>query len=330
MAREAHTTEGFDSPTGLPKNDAERRRWQDENRAWWEKHPMRYDWKQSVLFDEFSKEFYMEIDHRFFSNVKQFMPWSKTPFDPLIDFDGLAEKDVLEIGTGNGSHAQLLARHARSYVGIDITDYAVKSTSERMKRFGIDNAKIVPMDAENMEFDDESFDYIWTWGVVHHSSNTEAILKEMRRVLRPGGMAVTMVYHRGFWNYHISGGLFRGIIKGDLWRMRSLHKSVQKHTDGAIARYYSAREWHFLVSRYFDVKKILVLGSKAEIIPLPGGKVKSVLLACVPNPLSRFLTNQCRFGSFLVSILEKERIDVVNRERSAKKANRSSAEEDLP
>lgn len=312
MTREAHTTKGFDRPTDFPKSEAERRRWQDENRSWWEKHPMRYDWNHSVPFKEFSNEFFEEIDRRFFANVKQFMPWCKTPFDPLINFDDLANKDVLEIGTGNGSHAQLLARHARSYAGIDITDYAVKSTSERMHRFGINNARILRMDAENMSFDDESFDYIWTWGVVHHSSNTEAILAEMRRVLRPGGTAVTMVYRRGLWNYYISGGIFRGIIKGDLWGTGSLHNCIQKHTDGAIARYYSAREWRLLASRYFDVKKILVYGSKAELIPLPGGKVKSAVLACVPNLLSRFLTNNCRFGGFLVSVLEKGRIDILN------------------
>lgn len=114
---------GFNNPTSSPRNVHQKCKWQDENRTWWEKHPMRYDWNQSVLFEEFSKGFFMEIDRRLYSNVKQFMPWDKIPFDPLIDFDGLAKKDVLEIGTGNGSHAELLAQHAKSYVGIDITDY---------------------------------------------------------------------------------------------------------------------------------------------------------------------------------------------------------------
>jgi len=49
----------------------------------------------------------------------------------------------------------------------------------------------------------------------------------------------------------------------------------------------------------------------------------------VPNRLSRFLTNQCRFGSFLVSVLEKGRIDILNQERFARKWNRSPAEEEL-
>ena len=49
----------------------------------------------------------------------------------------------------------------------------------------------------------------------------------------------------------------------------------------------------------------MVFGSKAEIIPLPGGNAKKVVMACIPNGLSRFLTNRCKMGSFLVSALKK-------------------------
>jgi len=298
--------EGFDKPTSLPTNSTQQKQWQDENRTWWEKHPMRYDWKKTISFQEFSRDFFWEIDSRFFSNVKQFMPWRRIPFDPLIDFDALSDKDVFEIGTGNGSHAQLLAEHAKSYTGIDITDYAVRSTSERMKCFGINNAKAVRMDAERIQFDDESFDFIWSWGVIHHSSNTERILEEMYRVLRPKGTVVTMVYHRNFWNYYVICGLFLGVIKGDLFRTRSLHKTVQKHTDGAIARYYTISEWRSLVSRYFGIRRIQIYGSKAELVPLPSARFKTAVLALIPNRLSRFLTNRCKLGGFLVSILEKK------------------------
>lgn len=138
MKRVKEKINGFNKPTDLPQDDSRRQQWQAQNRDWWEKHPMRYDWKDQIEYEEFSYEFFKEIDRRFFSNVHDYMPWNKIPFDPLIDFESLAQKDVLEIGVGNGSHAQLLAQHAKSYTGIDITSYAVKSTSERMKRFGLD------------------------------------------------------------------------------------------------------------------------------------------------------------------------------------------------
>ena len=133
---------------------------------------MRYDWAQGIDFEEYSKEFFEEIDNRFFSKVIEFMPMKKMPFDALIPFDELSCPDVLEIGVGNGSVAQLLASKSKSFSGIDLTDYAYNSTSKRMETFSI-KANIQQMDAENMTFEDNSFDYIWSWGVIHHSSDTE-------------------------------------------------------------------------------------------------------------------------------------------------------------
>ncbi len=162
MKRDKVKIRRFDHPTGLPQDDARRPQWQEQNRAWWNEHPMRYDWKEPVWFEEFSAEFYREIDRRFFSVSRTFMPWREIPFDPLMDFQSLAQSGVLEIGVGNGNHAQLLSQYAKSYAGIDITSYAVISTSERMKRSGLDKATIMEMDAENKKSDDNSRDYIWT------------------------------------------------------------------------------------------------------------------------------------------------------------------------
>lgn len=157
------------------------------------------------------------------------------------------------------------------------------------------------MDAERMEFPDASFDFIWTWGVIHHSSNTEQILREMRRVLRPGGRGVIMVYHRSFFYYYIFNGMFRGILGGGLLKVRSLHKLVQLHTDGAIARFYTEREWRSLVEHYFVLEDIRIKGQKAELFPFPASCFKDVLMGAIPNALCRFVLNNLRQGSFLVS-----------------------------
>jgi ubiquinone/menaquinone biosynthesis C-methylase UbiE len=269
---------------------------------------MRYDFSESIGWPEFSKEFYEEIDQRFFSDVKNFMPWSERPFDQLLDFDSLHNKDVLEIGVGNGSHAQLISPFCRSYTGIDLTDYAVKSTTERLAhQQASDNShvRLVRMDAEAMEFPSESFDVVWSWGVIHHSAHTRLILEEINRVLRPGGTAITMVYHRSFWNYYILSGLFSGLFRGTLLKTLSFHQARQKFIDGAIARYYSIEEWRQLVGDLFAVKSIKVFGSKAELIPLPDGDLKTIIKSAVPDSLARLLTNGCRQGMFLVSTLHK-------------------------
>ncbi|MDP9159519.1 MAG: class I SAM-dependent methyltransferase [Acidobacteriota bacterium] len=298
------TPPGFSSPTALPKSLEEARQWQEANRAWWEKHPMRYDFEKTLDVPEFSPEFYRHIDQRFFSDAKMFIPWKRIPFDKLIDFDELTRQDVLEIGVGSGSHAQLLAEHARSFVGIDLTAYAVKSTAERMRLRNL-NVKIARMDAENMEFESNSFDFIWSWGVIHHSSNTKKLLQEIQRVLRPGGRAVTMVYHRNFWNYVIVSALLHGILQGGFLKTGSLHNTRQLWIDGAIARFYSVSEWKALVTEFFAVESIQVYGSKAELIVLPKGRIKDFALSIFPDQLSRFFTNRCRMGTFLVTVLRK-------------------------
>lgn len=296
--------EGFSQPTALPKSASEYQTWQAANRQWWESHPMRYDWKDSVPYKEFSKDFYAEIDRRFFSAVALYAPCKGIPFDWLIDFDSLPMKNVLEIGVGSGSHAQLLAAHAKSFVGIDLTEYAVRSTSERMRVFGL-SGTIMQMDAEQLQFPDNSFDLIWTWGVIHHSANTRKVLEEMHRVLRPGGEALVMVYHRTFWEYYVQGAMLAA-LSGQIAKPAGLHKSIQRRTDGALARYYKCSEWRQLVSDLFLVKEIRIYGKKTELVPIPAGKLKDVLVGVIPNTCSRFLTNRCRWGSLLVSRLVKK------------------------
>jgi SAM-dependent methyltransferase len=308
--------QGFDTPTALPKTSDQSVEWQRANRAWWESHPMRYDFTAKVQAKEFSEEFYREIDHRFFSDVKTFMPWVSIPFDPLINFGSLGDKDVLEIGVGNGSHAQVISQFARTYTGIDLTDYAVNSTSRRLqllKNRVKRQPRIMRMDAEKMEFPDETFDFVWSWGVIHHSANTRKILEEIHRVLKPGGTAITMVYHRSFWNYYIFAGLFGGLLRGQLPIKGGVHRARQQLIDGAIARYYNRSEWQAMVSDLFTLEEIKIYGSKSELLPLPSGKFKDILRSIIPNRVARLFTNKCGMGMFLVSKVKKPLPDAIGR-----------------
>lgn len=300
---ERHNPESFASPEQLPQTAHEAQAWQEANRSFWESNPMRYDWKESVGFEPFSKPFYEEIDRRFFSTVKEYMPWRSIPFDNLIDFQALGDKRVLEIGVGSGSHAQLLAAHAGSYAGIDLTEHAVAATSKRLSLFGLPG-DVLRMDAETLAFPDASFDVVWSWGVIHHSSNTRQIVGEIHRVLKPGGSATIMVYHRGWWNYYACGALI-GLVRGDIVRTRSLHRTVQSATDGALARFYSEAGWRQLIGNLFHVDYVVINGNKAEVFPLPGGRVKTAIMNVVPDAVTRLMTSRCRMGCFLISGLVK-------------------------
>ena len=161
------------------------------------------------------------------------------------------------------------------------------------------------MDAETMAFPDNSFDFIWSWGVIHHSANTEQVIREIHRVLRPGGLAVTMVYHRSLWNTFVRGALYYGVLRGDLLKAGSLYKVIQRSTDGALARYYSIKEWRSLLASSFEIKDMFVLGHKSQIIPLPWGKAKQLIMGLLPNTLGRLATNRPSMGYLLVSSFRK-------------------------
>jgi ubiquinone/menaquinone biosynthesis C-methylase UbiE len=296
---------GYSSPTDLPP-EGRRDDWQRLNRAWWEANPMRYDWRRDVGAQEFSAEFYREIDRRFFDDAAHYLPPRTRPFDRVVPFSALPDWDVLEIGVGSGSHAQLLAPSCRTYTGIDLTEYAVTSTRRRFDRFGV-RGRIVRMDAEQLAFADRSFDFIWTWGVIHHSADTSRVLREMWRVLRPGGVATVMVYHRSWLYAYVYAALFRGVVLGG-FRRHSLHELLQLHTDGAIARFYRVDEWRALVASVgFALEEHQIVGQKSEVIMFPAGAVKNALARIIPDAAARAITNSMRQGSFLVSTLRKPR-----------------------
>ncbi|HKQ97113.1 MAG TPA: methyltransferase domain-containing protein [Candidatus Polarisedimenticolia bacterium] len=293
---------GFDTPTALPRDEQDASAWQGANRRWWEAHPMRYEWGGRNPHPEGSREFFREMDARFFEGLSTFLPWKSRPFDPLIDFEHLGTRDVLEIGVGGGSVAQLLAGGARSFAGIDLTDHAVRLTRRRFAAFGL-GGRVLRMDAERLAFGPESFDSIWTWGVIHHTANTRRVLEEMHRVLRPGGRATVMVYHRSFLNYYIGAGLCEGVLGGGFLRNRSLNAQMQNRWDGALARFYTRAEWAREVEGLFAIERQFVCGQPSEVVPLDIDLLRYAASLVTPLAVSRFVTNTCSQGSFLVSQL---------------------------
>ena len=289
----------FDGRVAAPNSAEQAARWLKMNRSWWNTNPMRYDWTETLNIPEFSREYYQEIDRRFLKTVREAHPWRRIPFDDFIDFEWIRDKKVLEIGTGCGTHAQLLATHAGSYTGIDLTDFAVKASSTRLRINGLGD-HIRQMNAEQLEFPDASFDFVWSWGVIHHSSNTRRILEEIWRVLRPGARCTVMVYHRSWWNMMIRGALYYGIVKGGFLRGRSVDQLIQETTDGALARYYTREEWLQETGDLFKTRRMSLMGHKTQLLPLPAGRLKDRVGSVIPDRLGRWLTNRPFFGYMII------------------------------
>ena len=114
---------------------------------------------------------------------------------PFADFNNVRGKKVLEVGVGLGADHQRFAESGAALTGIDLTPRAVNLTRQRFEKLGLES-KLEVGDAENLIFEDNSFDVVYSWGVIHHSPDTKKAANEIYRVLRPGGACKVMIYHR--------------------------------------------------------------------------------------------------------------------------------------
>jgi SAM-dependent methyltransferase len=104
---------------------------------------------------------------------------------------------LLEIGLGYGTVSQLLAERGFEYHGLDIAPGPVEMVRYRLRELGIDPEERVRVgSALDIEHPDESFDHVVTIGCLHHTGDLPRAVEEVRRVLRPGGRALVMVYNR--------------------------------------------------------------------------------------------------------------------------------------
>jgi ubiquinone/menaquinone biosynthesis C-methylase UbiE len=124
------------------------------------------------------------------------------------DFASARGLKVLEIGCGLGTDGAQFAEAGADYTGVDLTDAAVELARKRFELFDLPG-KFESADAENLPFADESFDLVYSHGVLHHTPETAKAIKEVYRVLRPGGRAVVMLYHRDSYNYRININVLR-------------------------------------------------------------------------------------------------------------------------
>jgi len=115
---------------------------------------------------------------------------------------------VLEIGCGLGTDGAQFAKAGADYTGVDLTDAAVQLAQRRFELFQLPGT-FQAADAEKLDFADNSFDLVYSHGVLHHTPDTAGAIREAYRVLKPGGRAVVMLYHRDSYNYRVNISILR-------------------------------------------------------------------------------------------------------------------------
>jgi 2-polyprenyl-3-methyl-5-hydroxy-6-metoxy-1,4-benzoquinol methylase len=249
-----------DSSLSRARDDARRRTGdqQERNRLWWESLPMTYvGWEESERVPASPEEF-RAVDRQFLRGN----PWLESEFD----FAQCAGRRVLEIGCGCGSASCLFAKAGASVTAIDLTEQAalLAQANARSQGLAIDVRR---MDAEQLAFPDASFDYVFSWGVIHHSRATETIIGEIARVLRPGGGGLVMVYNRHSIRYYLYG-LFWLLARGKVFAGHDLVSVRQFFTDGFYQRHFSPEELRAVFSSAgLDAERISLTHTVNRMFP---------------------------------------------------------------
>lgn len=111
----------------------------------------------------------------------------------LSNIDG---SRVLDVATKEGDFVQTLMKNIKSYseiLGIDVNEQAIKIAQDKFEQ---ENIQFLIMDAENLEFDNESFDTVSISASFHHFADIRRVLDEVKRVLKPEGTLIVAEMHR--------------------------------------------------------------------------------------------------------------------------------------
>jgi len=137
----------------------------------------------------------------FYEQYRQFRYRVEWHIPLLVPFSETRNKKVLEIGCGNGADGTMFAKAGADYTGVDLTDAALQATRQQFRLLGLKGTFQIE-NAEHLSFPDNNFDFVYSYGVLHHTVTPANAFSEVRRVLKPGGKAVLMLYHKHSFNYY--------------------------------------------------------------------------------------------------------------------------------
>jgi ubiquinone/menaquinone biosynthesis C-methylase UbiE len=155
-------------------------------------------WSTEACGTHFIRDFADERD--FYERFREYRYHTEWHIPLLVPFAEARGKKILEIGTGNGADGVMFALNGADYTGVDLTDTALEATRRHFAVQGLIGL-FQREDAESLSFPNETFDWVYSHGVLHHTPHTLKAIDEVWRVLKPGGRAIIMLYHKHSFNY---------------------------------------------------------------------------------------------------------------------------------
>jgi len=175
----------------------------------------------------------------FFQDLEEYR-FEKLHYLPkVVDFNGFKNKLILEVGCGLGIDLARFAKGGAKVTGIDLAEKSIELAQNNFSQQKL-QGKLIRGNGENLDYEDNTFDCVYAHGVIQYTANDQDMINEIFRVLKPGGLAIMMVYNRLSWLNFLSKVL----------------KVKMEHTDAPILKKYSKREFLALLSKFSNVSPI--------------------------------------------------------------------------
>ena len=196
-----------------------------------------------------TREFFQELEKYRYDKLN-YLPH-------LVHFSAYTGRDLLEVGCGIGIDLLRFVRGGAKVTGIDLSMTAIDLACKNFEQ-SEQNADLRVMNGERMQFADNTFDVVYAHGVLQYTADSAEMIKEIHRVLKPGGEAIIMVYNKHSW----------------LTLMRSVTNVPLEHEDAPVLKKFSVREFKQLLHPFqgyriiperFPVKTKLHSGWKAHL-----------------------------------------------------------------
>jgi SAM-dependent methyltransferase len=198
----------------------------DEVRQYWSRHIHDLEITQHPVG---SRGFFDDLDQYHFEKLHH--------LTRLIDFTAFRGRIVLEVGCGAAVDLARFAKGGAHVTGVDLTSSAIDLARANFAQQGLQGHFQVA-DGERLPFRDGAFDLVYAHGVVQYTADSERLVAECRRVLKPGGQAIFQVYNRRSW--------LNGLSK--------LMKVGLEHADAPVLRKFTIGEFRQLVSGFREVR----------------------------------------------------------------------------
>jgi ubiquinone/menaquinone biosynthesis C-methylase UbiE len=172
-----------------------------------------------------------------------------------VDFSSFNGKEVLEVGCGAGIDLVRFARAGANVTGIDLSKTAIDLAGRNIEQNGL-VADLFVMNGEAMQFQNDSFDVVYAHGVLQYTADTNRMINEIHRVLKPEGEAILMVYNRNSWL-----NLMRAVTNVPLEHEDA--PVLKKFSIGELRQFLAPFKSYRIIPERFPVKTKLHTGLKA-------------------------------------------------------------------